>query len=61
MCKCMVPRAINGNNRKWIVVDFKTDEELAGVLERYRRQVAIYATAISKVTSSSSEAFLFRL
>jgi ATP-dependent exoDNAse (exonuclease V) beta subunit len=46
---------------KWIVVDFKTDQELAGALERYRRQVAIYATAISKATSSTSEAFLFRL
>ena len=48
-------------NGKWIVVDFKTDQELAAALERYRRQVAIYATAISKATSSSSEAFLFRL
>jgi ATP-dependent exoDNAse (exonuclease V) beta subunit len=48
-------------NGKWIVVDFKTDQELATALERYRRQVAIYATAISKATSSSSEAFLFRL
>jgi ATP-dependent exoDNAse (exonuclease V) beta subunit len=57
----MVPRAINGNNRKWIVVDFKTDEELAGVLERYRRQVAIYATAISEATASSCDSFLFRV
>jgi len=43
------------------VVDFKTDQELAAALERYRRQVAIYATAISKATSSSSESFLFRV
>jgi len=48
-------------NGKWIVVDFKTDQELSGAMERYRRQVAIYATAISKATSSISEAFLFRL
>jgi ATP-dependent exoDNAse (exonuclease V) beta subunit len=48
-------------NDKWIVVDFKTDQELAAALERYRRQVAIYATAISKATSTNSEAFLFRL
>ena len=48
-------------NGKWIVVDFKTDPELAPALERYRRQVAIYATAISKATSSSSEAFLFHV
>jgi ATP-dependent exoDNAse (exonuclease V) beta subunit len=48
-------------NGKWIVVDFKTDQELAAALERYRRQVAIYAAAISKATSGSSEAFLFRV
>ena len=46
---------------KWIVVDFKTDQELAGSLGRYRRQVAIYADAISKATSKNSEGFLFRL
>jgi ATP-dependent exoDNAse (exonuclease V) beta subunit len=48
-------------NGKWVVVDFKTDQELAGVLERYRRQVAIYATAISKATASSCDSFLFRV
>jgi ATP-dependent exoDNAse (exonuclease V) beta subunit len=46
---------------KWIVVDFKTDQELAGSLDRYRRQVGIYADAISKATSTPSEGFLFRL
>jgi ATP-dependent helicase/nuclease subunit A len=47
---------------KWIVLDFKTDEELGGgVLERYRRQVAIYAMAISKATASSCDSFLFRV
>jgi hypothetical protein len=35
--------------------------ELAGALERYRRQVAIYATAISKATASSCDSFLFRV
>lgn len=49
------------DNDKWIVVDFKTDRELSGSLERYRRQVAIYAAAISRATSTRSEAFLFRL
>ena len=48
-------------NGKWIVVDFKTDQELAGGLERHRRQVAIYATAISKATASSCDSFLFRV
>jgi hypothetical protein len=46
---------------KWIVVDFKTDQELAGSLGRYRRQVALYADAISKATLTGCEGFLFRL
>jgi len=46
---------------RWIVVDFKTDQELAGSVGRYRRQVAMYAEAISKATSTASEGFLFRL
>jgi len=47
-------------NGKWVVVDFKTDQELTGALERYRRQVTIYATAISKATASSCDSLLFR-
>jgi ATP-dependent exoDNAse (exonuclease V) beta subunit len=45
----------------WSVVDFKTDEELTTELERYRRQVSIYAKAISEARNARSAAFLFRL
>jgi ATP-dependent exoDNAse (exonuclease V) beta subunit len=45
----------------WVVVDFKTDKELASALERYRRQVAIYATAIREANNARSEAFLLRV
>ena len=31
-----------------VVVDFKTDRELDGALERYEKQVSIYATAIGR-------------
>ncbi len=34
----------------WIVVDFKTDQELAVGVDRYRRQVALYAIAIQAAT-----------
>jgi len=44
---------------RWIVMDFKTDQELASGLERYRRQVAIYATAVRKANDAQSEAFSF--
>lgn len=45
---------------RWIVVDFKTDQELASELERYRRQVSIYAKTISKAHAVKSEAYLMR-
>jgi ATP-dependent exoDNAse (exonuclease V) beta subunit len=46
---------------RWIVVDFKTDQELAAGLENYRRQLAIYATAVSAANAAKSEAFLLRV
>ncbi|HET9743592.1 MAG TPA: 3'-5' exonuclease [Terriglobales bacterium] len=47
------------DGEKWTVIDFKTDQDLASGLQRYRRQVAIYATAVSKVNEAQCEAFLF--
>lgn len=46
---------------RWIVVDFKTDQELASELERYRRQVSIYARTIGEVYNGDSAAFLMRV
>lgn len=43
---------------RWIVVDFKTDQELASGLDRYRRQVSIYAKAISEVRKAEAVGFL---
>jgi ATP-dependent helicase/nuclease subunit A len=37
-------------NDGWIVVDFKTDAEIAGRLDLYKRQVGIYTRAISAAT-----------
>ena len=35
----------------WTVVDYKTDREIAALgEERYRRQVALYASAIAQAT-----------
>jgi ATP-dependent helicase/nuclease subunit A len=46
----------------WVVVDYKTDRELAVEGEaRYGRQVALYATAIARATGSSATAILLRL
>jgi ATP-dependent exoDNAse (exonuclease V) beta subunit len=46
----------------WTVVDFKTDREIgADGIERYRRQVAVYASAIQKATGQSARGVLVRL
>jgi ATP-dependent exoDNAse (exonuclease V) beta subunit len=34
----------------WTVLDFKTDQELSGALDRYRRQVGFYVEALRRAT-----------
>lgn len=43
---------------RWVVVDFKTNQELVSALEHCRRQIAIYSTAVSKAPAAPSEAFV---
>ncbi|HJQ85627.1 MAG TPA: UvrD-helicase domain-containing protein [Candidatus Binatia bacterium] len=45
----------------WTVIDFKTDVEIAGEVDRYRRQVALYARAIAAATSMPARAVLLRI
>jgi ATP-dependent exoDNAse (exonuclease V) beta subunit len=45
----------------FVVVDFKTDRELTGSLDEYRRQVAIYASAIAAATGRPARAVLMRV
>jgi ATP-dependent exoDNAse (exonuclease V) beta subunit len=45
----------------FVVVDFKTDRELEGSLDRYQRQVSIYATAIAVSTGRAARAVLMRV
>jgi ATP-dependent exoDNAse (exonuclease V) beta subunit len=44
-----------------MVVDFKTDRELDGALERYQRQVSLYATAVGRTAGLPTRAFLMRV
>lgn len=46
---------------RWIVVDYKTDRELAAAEERYRRQVALYAAAIAAATECPATAVIMRV
>jgi ATP-dependent exoDNAse (exonuclease V) beta subunit len=46
----------------WTVVDYKTDRELAAIGEaRYRRQVALYASAIAQATGRPVRGVLLRV
>jgi ATP-dependent exoDNAse (exonuclease V) beta subunit len=45
----------------WHVIDFKTDAELGASEDAYRRQVALYAEALSAITGRPARATLLRL
>lgn len=45
----------------WVVVDFKTDQEIRGNLEHYRRQISLYSEAVSKTFGKDCSAFLMRI
>jgi ATP-dependent exoDNAse (exonuclease V) beta subunit len=44
-----------------VVIDFKTDRELEGALDVYRRQVQIYAHAIASATGRPARAVLMKV
>jgi len=47
---------------EWTVVDYKTDREIAATGEdRYRRQVALYASAIAQATGQPAHGVLVRV
>jgi ATP-dependent helicase/nuclease subunit A len=46
---------------QWTVVDFKTDAELKGRDEIYRRQIALYVLGISDSTSTPTQGHLLRI
>ncbi len=45
----------------FVVVDFKTDRELDSALDRYQRQVRIYAAAVAAATRRATRAVLMRV
>ena len=45
----------------WTVVDFKTDVEIAGADDSYRRQVALYTHAIAKISGRPARGLLLRV
>jgi ATP-dependent helicase/nuclease subunit A len=49
------------DGEQFVVVDFKTDRELDGALERYQQQVQIYARAIATAMGRPVRAVLMRI
>jgi ATP-dependent exoDNAse (exonuclease V) beta subunit len=49
------------DQKGFVVVDFKTDRELEGALDRYERQLRLYAAAISSATGQPTRAVLMRV
>jgi ATP-dependent exoDNAse (exonuclease V) beta subunit len=45
----------------WIVIDFKTDIEIASAQEAYQQQVALYAEAVAKATGQPATGVLLRV
>ena len=45
----------------WIVVDFKTDIEIASAQDAYKQQVALYAEAVAKATGKPATGVLLRV
>jgi ATP-dependent exoDNAse (exonuclease V) beta subunit len=45
----------------FVVVDFKTDRELEGAVDRYERQLQVYASAISAAMGTPARGVLIRV
>jgi ATP-dependent helicase/nuclease subunit A len=46
---------------EYVVIDFKTDRASGDVLDRYRRQVGLYADAVAKATGRAARAVLMKI
>jgi len=62
------PRIVDGQvdlayetDAGWVVVDFKTDIEIASAQESYKQQVALYAEAVSRATGRPATGVLLRV
>ena len=56
-----IATGFNRNHRITLEGVGKTDAEIAGELQRYRRQVALYASVVARTTEKSVTAVLMQL
>ena len=51
----------SASGTRWVVVDFKTDADIAGRLDEYRLQLLLYLRAISQSTGAPARGVLMRV
>ncbi|MGH7933557.1 MAG: 3'-5' exonuclease, partial [Candidatus Binataceae bacterium] len=51
----------SGDAARWTVVDFKTDLEIAGRIDEYRTQVALYVRAVSRASGLPAHGIILRI
>ncbi len=63
-----VPQLVDGQvdlayetSEGWVVVDFKTDVEIASAQEAYRQQVSVYVEAVARATARPASGVLLRI
>ena len=63
-----VPHIVDGQvdlayetERGWVVVDFKTDIEIASAQDAYKQQVALYVEAVKRATGQPATGVLLRV
>jgi ATP-dependent exoDNAse (exonuclease V) beta subunit len=52
---------VTDRGEEWIVIDFKTDLEIGDRIEKYKRQVALYAHAVSRASGAVARGVLMKL
>ena len=60
LVECVADLAFR-DGEEWVVVDVKTDAELADRAEAYRRQVALYVRGIAEATSRPARGHLLHV
>ena len=54
-------RVTVGDSSEWVIVDYKTDAELAGRQKTYEEQVRLYARAVAAATGEATRGVLLRV
>ena len=57
----MASRLAYESDDGWVIVDFKTDIEIASAQDAYKQQVALYVEAVQRATGQPASGVLLRV